>query len=84
MNRLMCFTAVEFPDDPNVAGIKYWYACKFDTAEVGDVVVAPLGRHNHLQAGVIREVRWADDFDAPYPVHLIKNIKELIKAKEEL
>ncbi|MCD8308672.1 MAG: hypothetical protein LUD19_02365, partial [Clostridia bacterium] len=81
---LMCFTAVEYPDDPNVVGNRYWYACRFETAEVGDKVIAPLGRHNNLQTGIIREVRWADDFDAPYPLHLIKNVRELIKADKEL
>ncbi len=83
MNELMCFTAVEFPDDPNVAGMYYWYICTFENAEIGDIVIAPLGRHNNVQKGVIREIRWADEFDAPFPMHMIKYIKQLIRQEEE-
>lgn len=79
MNSLMRFVAVEFPDDPNVAGIKYWYVCDFEEAEVGDKVVAPLGRHNHTQEGVIREVRITEEYNAPFPLYLIKAVKKLIK-----
>ncbi|MCD8372840.1 MAG: hypothetical protein LUD27_06030 [Clostridia bacterium] len=84
MNKLTCFTAVEFPDDPNVAGICYWYACPFEDAEVGDNVIAPLGRHNNTQKGVIREVRWTDEFDAPFPMYMIKYVRQLIKEQKEL
>ena len=81
MKNLMYFAAIEFADDPNVAGRKYWYACPFEDAEPGDEVLAPLGRHNNLQRGIIREVRFAKDYEAPYPVYIIKYIKEIIKRQ---
>ena len=80
MRELICFTAVEFPDDPNVAGLKYWYCCPFEYVREGDSVVAPLGRHNQLQRGVVREVRFEKEYNAPYPLYLIKYIKEVVKA----
>ncbi|MGN0814174.1 MAG: hypothetical protein ACI4MH_02965 [Candidatus Coproplasma sp.] len=84
MSDKMCFVWVEFPDDPNVAGMKYWYVCDFDGAEVGDRVIAPLGRHNNTQEGVIREVRITEDYNSPFPLYLIKGIKKLIKTSKEL
>lgn len=76
----MCFVAVEFVDDPNVRGLCYWYLCAFDGAAEGDKVIAPLGRHNNLQEGVIRRVRMATQDEAPYPVAYIKSIRKLIKG----
>lgn len=76
----MCFVAVEFPDDPNVSGLKYWYLSPFEDAAVGDCAYAPLGRHNNCQTGVIREVRYATEAEAPYPTYLIKSVKKIIKA----
>ena len=84
MYDLMCFVRVEFPDDPNVEGMLYWYICDFDGACVGDRVIAPLGRHNHTQEGVIREVRVTEDYNAPFPLYLIKSIKKLIKSDGEI
>ena len=75
----LCFVAVEFPDDPNVAGLLYWYLCPFDGAEEGDNVVAPLGRHNNCQTGVIRKVSFRPDYEAPFPMNLIKSIRQLIR-----
>ena len=77
MEKKYCFVAVEFPDDPNVAGLTYWYLCDFAGAEEGSEVSAPLGRHNNCQKGVIRRVKYATEENAPYPVHLIKHIKSL-------
>lgn len=79
MENLLCFVAVEFVNDPNVVGLKYWYLCPFDGAEAGDNVVAPLGRHNNTQTGVIREVRYDYGYNAPFPLHSIKYITKLIK-----
>jgi hypothetical protein len=81
MEDLMCFVWVEFPNDPNVAGLKYWYLCEIDGAEAGDKVIAPLGKHNHTQEGVIREVRITEDYNAPFPLYLIKSIRKLIKQE---
>lgn len=78
----MCFAAVEFVDDPNVVGLKYWYACPFADIRVGEEVIAPLGRHNNLQKGVVREVRFEHEYNAPYPVYLIKYIKEVVRTEE--
>lgn len=80
MDEMMCFVSVEFPDDPNVAGIRYWYLCEIDGAAIGDRVIAPLGRHNNTQEGVIREVRYDKDYNAPFPLYLIKNVRKIIKS----
>ncbi len=79
----ICFTAVEYPDDPNVVGYYYWYICNFADVAEGDKVVAPLGRHDSLQQGIVRRVIFADESNAPYPVHSIKYIKKVIKYKKE-
>ncbi|MBD5584865.1 MAG: hypothetical protein HDQ88_07270 [Clostridia bacterium] len=84
MNNLTCFVAVEFVDDPNVKGWTYWYLCEFDGAEEGDNAVAPLGRHDGLQKGVIRKVLYAKNGEAPYPVERIKKIKTLLKAEKNV
>lgn len=78
MDEVLCFVAVEFPEDPNVAGLKYWYLCPFDGADVGKGVIAPLGRHNRLQSGIVREVRFAAEYEAPYPIHSIKRIAKMV------
>lgn len=75
----LCFVSVEFPDDENVVGRTYWYLCKFEGAEEGDRVQAPLGRHNRIQCGVIRAVIYAEMENSPYPWYLIKDIAKLIK-----
>ena len=77
-NSILCFVAVEFPGDPNVVGLTYWYLSPFGGVNVGDGVVAPLGRHNGLQEGVVRAVRFAKEENAPYPVKLIKSIKKIL------
>ena len=82
MDELICFAAVEFVDDENVVGIKYWYVCPFTYVKDGDEVIAPLGRHNRLQKGVVREVRFAEPYNAPYPMYLIKYVKEVVTTKE--
>ena len=78
MEKEYRFATVEFPDDPNVAGRTYWYLCPFE-ADVGDGVRAPLGRHNNEQSGVIRNIIYADEFDAPFPLYLVKSIKAIEK-----
>jgi len=42
-----------------------------------------LGRHDNLQQGIVRRVIFADESNAPYPVHSIKYIKKVIKDKKE-
>lgn len=79
MYDLICFVRVEFPDDPNVEGMLYWYVCNIAGAAVGDHVIAPLGRHNNTQEGVIREILHTEDYNAPFPMYLIKYIRKLIK-----
>ncbi len=83
MDDKLCFLAVEFPEDENVVGIKYWYLCPFPNAETGDRVFAPLGRHNRIQSGVIREVRREYEHNAPYPLYLIKSVKKIVKNQSE-
>lgn len=78
----MCFTAVEFVDDVNVIGYYYWYLCEFTSVAAGDKVIAPLGRHNNLQEGIVRQVRFADEDNSPYPLHSIKRIKKVLKREE--
>ncbi len=79
-DEMMCFVRVYFPDDPNVCDMKYWYLCPFDGASPGDRVIAPLGRHNRTQEGVICEVRITEEYNAPFPLYLIKSIRKLIKS----
>ncbi len=79
----MRFVAVEFPEDPNVVGLKYWYLCPFAGVSEGMRVAAPLGRHNRVQSGVVREVRFGTEDEAPYPVRLIKSIKAIEKSEQE-
>lgn len=74
----MCFVAVEFVDDDNVRGYFYWYLCEFEGVATGDKVIAPLGRHNNLQEGVIRQVKFADECEAPFPLHSIKYIRKVL------
>lgn len=76
----MCFTQVEFVDDPNVVGYGYWYLCEIPGVMVGDKVIAPLGRHNNLQEGIVRKVIFEDEFNAPYPLHSIKYIRKVNKT----
>lgn len=76
----MCFVKVDFIDDPNVAGYGFWYWSKFKDAKTEDWVVAPLGRHNNLQEGVIVDVRFDTEENAPYPFDRIKRIKKLKKV----
>lgn len=80
MQQLYCFAAVEFPDDPNVAGLMYWYLCDGITPQAGDVAVAPLGKHNRLQTGVVRKVMFADEFEAPFPMYAIKRVKSITRT----
>ena len=83
MKEKYCFVAVEFINDLNVVGLKYWYICTFDGAEVGDLAYAPLGRHNNCQTGIVREVTYATLENAPYPVNMIKSVKKLTKREQE-
>lgn len=73
-----CFVAIEYPDDPNVAGLTYWYLCPFDGTEVGDEAIAPLGRHNNLQRGIVRRVTYETARNAPFPLQYIKSVRKII------
>lgn len=84
MEELRCFVAVEFVDDPNVVGHTYWYLCGFEEVETGDRVVAPLGRHNNLQEGVVRKKIFATEERSPYPFAGIKSIKALKKEGKDV
>ena len=75
----ICFVTVDFVDDPNVAGYGYWYVCEIEGVAVGDKVIAPLGRHNNLQEGIVRKIIFEDEFNAPYPMHSIKYIRKVVK-----
>lgn len=78
MNKQFCFVAVEFVDDINVVGYTYWYLCPFDGVAEGAQVLAPLGRHNREQAGIVRKVLFADEAHSPYPIQYIKRIRKVI------
>ncbi|MCH5147384.1 MAG: hypothetical protein J1F61_05220 [Clostridiales bacterium] len=80
MERLLCFVRVDFIDDPNVSGYGFWYWSEFREAEVGDWIVAPIGKHNKLQEGIITAVTFRTEDNAPYPFEFIKKIKELKKT----
>ena len=77
----MCFTAVEFVDDENVKGYYYWYLCEIDGVKVGDEVIAPLGRHNNLQQGVVRKVIFETEDNPPFPLHSIKYIRKVVNTE---
>lgn len=47
-------------------------------------MIAPLGRHDRVQEGVIRLVRYAEEENAPYPFHSIKKIRILNKAESNV
>ena len=76
----ICFVAVEFVDDLNVKGYFYWYLCEITGVAVNDKVIAPLGRHNNVQEGVVRRVLYTEEYNAPYPMHSIKAIRKVIKS----
>lgn len=78
----LCFIQVNFPNDANVADRLYWYLCLYDDAKEGDRVLAPLGRHDRLQTGVVHKVVYAHDYDAPYPLYLIKAVKKRVETGE--
>lgn len=84
MERLLCFVKVDFIDDPNVAGYGFWYYSEFRDAEVNDWVVAPLGKHNNLQEGMIVEVSFRPEDKSPFPFDRIKRIKELKKVSKNV
>lgn len=75
----MCFAAVEFENDPNVRGYIYWYLCPDESVKFGNRVLAPLGRHNRIQEGVVRYVKFATEDAAPFPIHMIKRIQSIVK-----
>lgn len=81
MDKLDCYVAVEFVDDPNVVGYCYWYICDFGGVKIGDVVSAPLGRHNNVQKGVVRHIKFADEEHAPFPAQFIKRIRSVEGGK---
>lgn len=83
MEEKLCFAAVEFPEDINVAGRLFWYLCPDGAIVAGDKVSAPLGRHNRLQTGVVHKVVYATESDAPYPLYLIKSVKKAGTADPE-
>lgn len=80
MKDLLCYVAVEFVDDPNVIGWCYWYICNDRNVKVGDKAVAPLGRHNNEQTGVVRHIKFDDEEHSPFPIHLIKTVRRIIKS----
>ncbi len=67
------FVALEFVDDPNIAGRLYWYLCDIPAA-LGGRFLAPVGRHDRLQVGTVRRIMQADDDYAPYPISTIKKV----------
>ncbi len=79
MNDNLRFVAVEFTEDPLVAGNTYWYLCEDFAAEAGDFAVAPLGRHNRLQTGTVRKVGYFSPAAAPYPLERVKSVVKIIK-----
>lgn len=83
MERKFCFVAVEFIYDPNVSGYTYWYLSDIENIKVGDVVIAPLGRHNNEQVGVVRKVAFETAENAPFNIEHIKKIKGLAPAENK-
>lgn len=84
MEEMLYFVRVNFVNDPKLPYYPFWYLCRFEEAEVGDWIVAPLGRHNRLQDGIIIETKYATEENAPYPMDRIKCIKELKKLTSSI
>lgn len=72
---------VNFTKDPIVAGYPFWYWCEFRDAKIGDRVIAPLGRHNRPQEGIILDVVFRPEDKAPFPFDRIKRILELKESQ---
>lgn len=53
MDLYVC--ALEFENDGNLLGRKYMYRADFKV-DVGDKLIAPIGVHNKLQVGVVRQI----------------------------
>ena len=68
-------------DDENVSGYCYWYVCEIEGFKVGDEVIAPLGRHNNLQKGLVRYIEFETENNSPFPMHSIKYIRKVIKPE---
>ncbi len=84
MEKLLCFVAVDFVDDMNVSGYKYWYLCDDGSVKEKDIVAAPLGRHNNIQYGIVRKVLFAYEESAPYPTEFIKRIKKIVREEKNV
>lgn len=84
MEEKLCFVAVDFVDDPNVAGYKYWYLCGDCSVKEGEYVAAPLGRHNNIQYGIVRKVLFAVEEEAPFPLPYIKRIKKIVREDKNV
>lgn len=84
MKELICFVAVDFVDDPKVAGYLFWYYCHFEGVEEGNIVSAPLGRHNRVQNAIVRKVLFADEEHAPFPVPYLKSVVSVVKEDKNV
>lgn len=78
-NEKLCFVAIDFVDDPNVSGYGYWYICEIAGVAIGDKVIAPIGKHDKLQEGIVRNIIFDYEYNAPYPMYGIKYIRKVIK-----
>ena len=81
-NDKICFVAVEFIADEIAKGNFYWYLCESDGVQIGDAVIAPLGRHNDLRQGFVREILYETEKKAPFPLNSIKYIRSIVKSEK--
>ena len=82
MEKKFCFVALEFIYDVNVLGYTYWYLSDNENIAVGDKVVAPLGRHNNEQVGIVRKVVFETAQNAPFKMEYIKRIRGLVSKEQ--
>ena len=61
-----------------MVGYAYWYLCSFEEVKEGDNVIAPLGRHDREQTGVVRKVLFTEEQNAPFPMTYIKKIRKIV------
>lgn len=82
MSDLLRYVRVQFVDDENVKFNLYWYLSDIDV-KIGDRVVAPLGRHNHRQIGIVRAIEYVNEYNTPFPLYLTKYIVRLAGKEEK-
>ncbi|MBR7186525.1 MAG: hypothetical protein IKD43_03440 [Clostridia bacterium] len=70
-NGLHLFAKVE------ILGVPYWYLAPF-AVEVGDRVLAPLGKADRLMEGSVLKTELCTPQTAPFPMSRIKRLEKKV------